>query len=302
MIIAPHKEKPRVAFVSTARFAEESFIKVASELLVAHGCEIVENPHLYAVENQFGGNDAHRFKSFQWAWEQPDVDVIWIVRGGYGSIRIAHEIDTLLANNKQPKWLVGYSDVTALHSLFQHHGVASIHGTMPVNFEKNSSDSIDSVLDFIAGKRNRMQWKSHAFNKLGEARGKLVGGNLSMLYSLQGTPYAADTKGNILFFEDLDEYLYHVDRMMQNLWHTKVLREASGIIIGALSDMNDNSTPFGKNAEEIVNSYTKQLGIPIAFAAPFGHVDRNIALLHGAEVSLKVDDSISRLDYVEKKG
>lgn len=300
MIKAPRKEKPTVAFVATARFAEKGFIDQASQALSALNFKVLNPPKLYAKANQFGGSDDERFENFRWAWENPDIDVIWVVRGGYGSIRICDRIQTLIQNSKLKKWVVGYSDVTAIHGVLSRAQLCSIHGTMPVNFAKNHASSIEEIANILQGKAPKnLVWDSHPFNKEGKAKGKLVGGNLSMLYSLQGTPFHPPYESNILFFEDLDEYLYHIDRILQNLQHSGVLRSISGMVVGQLSDMHDNAIPFGKNAEEIVNSYSHLLNIPVAFNAGFGHIENNHPLVHGAAVELIVDADKTHLNYVD---
>lgn len=294
------KSNPTIALVATARFAEESFCLPAIKKLNEMGCNVVLPPNFYAVENQFGGTDEIRFKNFKWAWEQSDVDAIWVVRGGYGSIRIANEIRQLIEKQPSDKVLIGYSDVTALHGLFQRCGFYSVHGTMPVNFQSNSAPSLENIMAFL--KTNKMTGFSiprHRFNSFGVSSGHLVGGNLSMLYSMQNTPFMPELNGAILFIEDLDEYLYHIDRIMQNFKHAGVFEKIAGLVVGQLSDMNDNTIPFGKSAEEIVYDYTKNLGIPVAFNAPFGHADNNLPLWHGAQVNLVVSSSESAiLEYV----
>ncbi|TXC85094.1 S66 peptidase family protein [Luteibaculum oceani] len=291
---------PTIALVATARFAEESFCIPAIQRLNEMGCNVVLPPNFYASDNQFGGSDEIRFKNFRWAWDQTDVDAIWIVRGGYGSIRIAQEIKQLIRNKPNDKVLIGYSDVTALHGLFQRCGFYSIHGTMPVNFGTNTPESLERIVDFLKGnKLPGLSATRNQFNSPGVASGHLVGGNLSMLYSMQNTPYMPELNGAILFIEDLDEYLYHIDRMMQNLKHSGALDKIAGLVVGQLSDMNDNTVPFGKNANEIVFDYTKNLGIPVAFNFPFGHCENNLPLIHGAQVNLRVSSKESAiLEYV----
>ncbi len=293
------KKNPTIGLVATARYAEKVHTETATQILENLGCNVVLPPNIYAQNHQLGGTDTERFENFKYLWEHPDVDALWIVRGGYGSIRICQDISELVALSNTKKWLIGYSDVTAIHGALSRLDVNSIHGTMPVNFPTNTPAAIANIVEALkTGNIPGLSWATHRYNQHGSAEGKLVGGNLSMLYSLQATPFAPDYTDAILFFEDLDEYLYHIDRILQNLWHSGVLHQIKGMVIGQLSDMNDNTTPWGKNALDIVHEYSTQLEIPVAFNAPIGHVDENLPVLHGAKVGLDVSEKGARLEYL----
>ena len=196
---------------------------------------------------------------------------------------------------KKPKWICGYSDVTVLHATLQEKmKIASIHGSMPINFTKNTPDALDSLYAALTGKPSQIEAEAHDLNQSGSCRGTLVGGNLSILYSLLGSEAQPDTSGKILFIEDLDEYLYHIDRMMMALKRAWMLDSIVGLVIGGMTDMNDNTIPFGKTAEEIISEHIP-MGLPVAFGFPAGHLDDNRALVLGQNYHLKVTDAGSTL-------
>lgn len=287
----------KVAIVSSARKVEESFIKEAIHFIENQGYEAVLGEHLYAEDRQFAGTDKQRAQDLQTAIDQEDIDMIWFARGGYGSIRVWGLVDYLPLKNN-PKLICGYSDITVWHLQWLKLNIPSIHGTMPVNLSSNSEACLAATQKVWKGELDPVQWESHHFNQPGRAEGILVGGNLSMLYSLTGTPLMDLPKNCILFLEDLDEYLYHVDRMMQNLKFSEVYEKLSGIIIGGMSDMNDNAIPFGKTAEEILQDNFSDLEIPIAFGFPAGHCDHNMPLLMNVPIILDVKAETSSLTYV----
>ena len=180
------------------------------------------------------------------------------------------------------------SDVTVLHSHLNNIGVSSLHATMPINFENNSNESLQSLKNSLLGKSNRIECTGHALNLLGEADAEIVGGNLSILYSLSASISDIDTEGKILFIEDLDEYLYHIDRMMMNLKRNGKLAKLKGLIVGEMNDMNDNEIPFGKSVEEIISEHTKTYGYPICFGFPVGHINDNRCIKLGVKSVLKI--------------
>jgi muramoyltetrapeptide carboxypeptidase len=196
--------------------------------------------------------------------------------------------------NQQPKWIVGYSDITVFHShVPRHFGIATLHATMPLNFPKDGIDNqaINTLKQCLFGSIPNYEIDHHPFNRDGSAEGELVGGNLSMLYSLMASPSDIETEGKILFIEDLDEYLYHIDRMMMNLKRSGKLHKLAGLLVGGMSDMNDNTIPFGKTAEEIVRDTVAEYGFPVAFGFPAGHIKDNRALIIGGKVKFTVAGS-----------
>lgn len=287
------KAGDKVMIVATARKVSREEMKPAIEKLTSWGLDVVESEHLYASENQYAGNDDMRRNDMQMALDSDDIKAVICARGGYGTVRIIDALDFSRFREK-PKWIVGYSDVTALHSHIQNKlGIESIHGVMPINFPADGlgNEAIRSLKSALFGTLSGYSVSGHIKNRRGIARGVLTGGNLSMLYSIMGTESQCDTKGKILFIEDLDEYLYHIDRMMMNLKRSGMLDGLAGIIIGGMTDMNDNTIPFGKEAEEIVAEHIAGYDYPVCFGFPAGHCKDNRALYMGREAELIVGEA-----------
>ena len=299
MSISYLKSGDKIALVATARKISEAELEFALESLKKWGLIPVLGKHIFAVSNQFAGTDSQRAEDLQWALDDPQMKAILIVRGGYGTIRILDLID-FSRFKVNPKWLIGYSDVTALHSHVhaQMSGLATIHATMPVNFNKNE-EALESLKNCLFGKQQTYLLPTHALNRKGEACGVVVGGNLSLIFALTGTASDIDTNGKILFLEDLDEYLYHIDRMMLNLKRTGKLAGLKGLVIGGFTEMKDNLIPFGKNAEEIILDAVKEYHFPVAFNFPAGHVNRNLGIYLGYEVHLQVTNEGATFKYLQ---
>ena len=277
-----------IQIVSTARFVDREFIELAIEKLTAYGFRVEFGKNLYKQQNQFAGSDAERLEDINSAIRNPECRAILCARGGYGSVRIIDSID-LEALKKDPKWIAGYSDITAiLNHIYMNANLAGLHSTMPIDFHKNSSESLETLLAAFTGKELSYKAPSHKFNRSGTAEGEMIGGNLSMLYSLQGSNSQLNTNGKILFLEDLDEYLYHIDRMMMALKRSGMFDNLAGLIIGGMSDMNDNKIPFGKTAEEIIEEHIAEYDFPVCFNFPSGHIDDNRAWIHGKKIRLTV--------------
>lgn len=285
-----------IRIISTARKISPSELTGAIDFIKSNGFNPVEGENLYKSDNQFSGTDKQRHKDLQDAIDDPDVKAIWLARGGYGTHRIIENI-SFKTLKKNPKWIIGYSDVTVLHCALNNQNLQSLHATMPINFKDQSLASFENVMAILNGNVSGYSLKGHSYNISGSAKGKLIGGNLSILYSLTGSSILPNTKGAILFIEDLDEYLYHVDRMMMNLKLSGILANINGLIVGGMSDMNDNTIPFGKNAEEIINEHVSDLGIPVCFGFPAGHQFENRPLILGKEIELSVSSNEVKIDY-----
>ena len=290
------EQKDTVAIVSTARKISLEEIKPTIELLESWNLNVKIGKTIGLKNNQFAGIDEDRIKDFQEMLDDNKVKAIWCARGGYGTVRI---IDALNFSNfkKNTKWIIGYSDVTALHNHIHNLGFETLHATMPVDIGKNTLEALKSLKKALFGDNLSYSINSDKLNKLGIAKGKLVGGNLSMLYSLLGSETTINTDGKILFLEDLDEYLYHIDRMMQNLKRNGYFNNLNGLIIGSMSDMNDNTIPFGKTAQEIVLDVCNEYDFPICFNFPAGHIDDNRALILGRVVELKVESKTCSVTF-----
>ena len=288
----------KIAIVATARKASKEDLKPAIDLLKKWGLQPVIGSSIGLEDHQFAGSDEQRAKDLQQQLNDPEIKAIWCAKGGYGTVRILDRID-FSVYKKNPKWVIGYSDVTALHSHINNFRISSLHAQMCLGVETKSEASRETLRKILFGEELNYQFPSSKLNKTGTAEGELVGGNLSVLYSLCGSNSAINTKGKILFLEDLDEYLYHIDRMMQNLKRNGMLEHLAGLVIGGMSDMNDNTIPFGKTAEEIIAETVAEYDYPIAFNFPAGHIEDNQALIFGRNIKLKVTDRGSKLNYLK---
>lgn len=297
MIIPEHlKYGDKIAIVCTARFVEYPDISYAVEWLKSWGLIPVYGQSIGLKHHQFGGTDTQRAKDLQKQINNPEIKAIWCAKGGYGTTRILDDID-FNPLKKQPKWIIGYSDITALHLHLQNLGLVSLHAQMPVDMQKKSDKTRESLQQSLFAKPFDINYKSEFSNISGFCKGQIIGGNLSVLYSVLGSHSVPDFKNKILFIEDLDEYLYHIDRMMLSLKRQGLLNDISGIIVGSMTDMNDNNTPFGQTAQDIVAHYTNKLNIPVAYDCPVGHGFENLSLTLGLEIKLRVNKNEVSIEY-----
>lgn len=241
----------------------------------------------------FSGTDEERLEDLQQMLDDDEVKCILCARGGYGMGRIIDQLD-FRKFRKHPKWIVGYSDITVLHShLYSNFYISSIHAPMAAAFngEGSRNEYVQSLRHALEGKKLKYQVPVHEFNRRGEAVGELVGGNLALLAHLVGTESDLKTRGRILFIEDIGEYLYNVDRMFYQLKRSGKLSRLAGLVIGGFTDMKDTDRPFGKDAYEIINDVVKDYDYPVCFDFPVSHSDRNYALKVGVGYKLKVGKS-----------
>ena len=284
------KSKDKIGIISTARKISLNELAPAIKIINTWGIEIVFGENLFEEENQFAGTINQRALDLQNMIKDKSIKAILCARGGYGTIQIVDQID-FSPLNQNPKWIIGYSDITVLHSHLHNLGIASLHASMPINFKENSNKAIQSLKNALFKSTHEIQTNHHPFNKFGEVEAEIVGGNLSILYSLLGSFSDINTNGKILFIEDLDEYLYHIDRMMISLKRNTKLKNLKGLIIGEMSKMNDNNIPFGKTANEIILNHTKIYDFPICFNFPSGHLDDNRCIKLGVKSILKINEN-----------
>lgn len=298
MITPPNLKKgDTVAIVSTARKNIDDNLKPAIELLKSWGLEVKIGSTIGLDLNQLAGTDEQRAKDFQEQMDNPNIKAIWCVRGGYGTVRMIDLLD-FTKFKQNPKWIVGFSDVTVLHSHLNTMGYKSIHGIMPISVGKASVQAKETLrISLFGNERLEYEIEPHAMNRSGKASGELVGGNLSILYSLLGSPSAIDCHDKILFLEDLDEYLYHIDRMMINLKRNGCLESIKGIVLGSMTKMKDNDIPWGKDALQIVDDVTKKYNIPIIYNFPAGHIQDNRAMIFGSQVSIDISPNCSKVTF-----
>ena len=281
-----------IAIVSTARKLKKEELRPALKILESWGLKAVLGKTIGAEENQFAGNEELRAEDFQQMLDNPNIKAIWCARGGYGTVKMIDMLD-FSAFQKNPKWIIGYSDVTVLHSHIHNLGIETLHAQMCLDIENKTEEARESIRKVLFEQEYSIAFNVNTYNKtfqqkqqLSSIQSKIVGGNLSVLYSLCGSSSAINTDGKILFIEDLDEYLYHIDRMMMNLKRNGVFKNLKALIVGGMTDMHDNRIPFGKTAEEIILDAVKDYNYPVFFNFPAGHIKDNQALIFGREVKL----------------
>lgn len=285
-----------VAIISTARKISLDEIKPAIELLESWGLKVVVGKTIGLENNQFAGTLQERIDDLQDVLDDATIKAIWCARGGYGTVQLIDKIDFSIFK-KNPKWIIGYSDITVLHAHIHNFGIETVHATMPINISKNSENAKESLKNALLGNQLYYKFPSHQLNISGKPNGEIIGGNLSVLYSLLGSKSSINTKNKLLFLEDLDEYLYHIDRMLQNLKRNGYFENISGIIVGGMTQMRDNDIPFGKTAEEIILEIVKPYNIPVIFGAPFGHLDDNRTLIFGRNAQLISDEKLVQIIF-----
>lgn len=243
--------------------------------------------------NYFSGTDEERLSDFQQMLDDDEVKAVLCARGGYGLSRIIDRIN-FKKFKKQPKWIIGYSDVTILHShLYSNYYISSIHAPMAAAFNDAGyiNRFVQSLRNALEGKKLRYSCDAHEFNRKGEAIGELIGGNLTLLAHLIGTDSDIKTRGRILFLEDVGEYLYNIDRMMYQLKRSGKLSRLAGLIIGGFTDNKDTERPYGQTAYEIIHDAVKEYDYPICFDFPVSHGKENYALKIGVGYKLEVRKS-----------
>ena len=285
-----------VAIVSTARKNIDDNLKPTIDLLEGWGLTVKLGKTIGLDYYQLAGTDEQRTADFQEQMDNPNIKAIWCVRGGYGTVKIIDKLD-FTKFKQNPKWIIGFSDVTVLHGHLNRIGIESLHATMPIAIPRATEEAKNSLCAALFGEKLQYTLECDALNHKGKAKGELVGGNLSILYSLLGSESAIDCADKILFIEDLDEYLYHVDRMMMNLKRNGCLQSLKGIIVGAMTEMKDNEIPWGRNALEIIEDNVKGLNIPIIYNFPAGHIRDNRALIFGRQVSMEVNAEQSKVVF-----
>ncbi len=279
-----------MAIVAPARKVTALEMQPAIELLQSWGLEVVKGMYLFGEEDQYSGSDQQRWADFQMVLDDASIDAVIFARGGYGFVRIIDKLD-FTKFMRHPKWLIGFSDVTVLHNHVNRNlKVETIHAPMAINIPNTPKAVLENLHQLLTGNKVSYQYPAHFFNRRGKASGELVGGNLSLIHTLAGTPSDLLTKGKILFLEDLDEYLYHIDRMMLNLKRSGKLQGLKALVIGGMTDMKDNAIPFGKSAEEIILDAVKEYDYPVAFGISSGHIERNEPLVMGRKMKLTVGE------------
>jgi len=304
MIIPPFLHKgDLIRIISPAGSIDPNLIKGSEDYLTSWGLHVQKGLNASTQEGRFAGNDKQRLNDLQEALDDPQCRAILCSRGGYGAIRLIDKIN-LNAFRKSPEWLIGYSDITMLHALLQIEGYASIHGGMSkmlsdqLHPETSGINPEPGILlhDILWGTLPEYFTQKHPLNRLGEVTGTLTGGNLSILYSLRGTPYDHIPEGSILLIEDIGEKPYVIDRIMHNLKLGGILKRISGLIVGQFTDY-DEDPEFGMSVTEIIAEAVSDYTYPVCFDFPSGHVDRNLPFIEGVIVKLNVTENGAKLCY-----
>ena len=289
-MIIPSKIKKgdEVILIAPSRKVDLSALDITEKWLKKWGLVPLRGKHILKEKGIFAGTDSNRKQDLQWALDHPTAKVIWCFRGGYGSVRLLEDVNPSRFLEK-PKWIMGFSDITFLHCFSNIIlNTASVHATMPINVPDNTSESMKSLSDFLFEGSLQYQWGDDENNKYGQVKGKIVGGNLSVLCATLGTNYQPDFEGNILFIEDIDEYYYAIDRLLWQLKFAGVFHHIGGLILGHFTKVKDNKIPFGMSLEEMVLEKIQEFDFPVAFNFPGGHENENWALPFGVDMNFTV--------------
>jgi muramoyltetrapeptide carboxypeptidase len=278
----------KIVIPSPAGRVTKESVNQAAKILESNGFIVELSKNCASRYFNYSAEDSIRLKELQEALDDDLAKAIICSRGGYGAGRILDKLDftKFIAN---PKWIVGFSDITNLHLVANELGLMTIHGPMTQAFTfKEDLESVQNLIDLLKGVRNEYVIEPHELNRFGKETGILVGGNLSIIYSLQSTNYEINTDGKILFIEDLNEYLYHLDRIMINLKLSGKLVKLKGIVVGGFTDMKDHDNPFGKTAYEIILEHVQDYDFPVCFNFPAGHISNNQPFILGETYSFEV--------------
>ena len=267
-------------------------------LLESWGLNVILGNSVRSIYHQFAGDDELRAHDFQQMLDNEEIKAIVAARGGYGTVRIIDKLD-FTRFEKNPKWIVGFSDITVLHSHIQsNYGIPTIHGQMPLNIPDATKRSLETLKNALFGAKLNYTYSSESENRCGDEEGILVGGNLAILVSVSGSVSEVDYTDKILFIEEVGEYYYAVDRMLRMLKRAGKFAQLKGLIVGGFTEMKDKNVPFGFTIPEIILDLVKEYDYPVATSFPAGHIDNNSALIFGKKVSLNVSEQSVSLKYL----
>ncbi|WP_411893837.1 S66 peptidase family protein [Winogradskyella sp. A2] len=279
--------------------SREGEIQQAITLLNSWGLNAKLGANVFNKADHFAGSDEERCEDFQNALDDASISAIWCARGGYGTVRILDKLD-YTKFKAHPKWLIGYSDITALHNQLHNEGIESLHALMCVSLTKDLSEIQETVTTFksaLFGNPTNYTLEGSEYNREGEANGQLIGGNLTMLHTMLGSDTSIDTTGKILFIEEIGEYKYHIDRMLQSLKRAGYFDNCKGVIVGDMSKLRKNTTLWGTSIEELIVDALSEYNFPIAFNMPAGHEKDNRALILGRTITLSSKKDKSSITF-----
>jgi muramoyltetrapeptide carboxypeptidase len=273
-------------------------IEKAINIFKSWGLNVVLGNHIYDKNGHFAGTDKNREKDFQKALDNKNIKAIWCARGGYGAVRI---IDKLNFDNylKNPKWIIGFSDITVIHNKLNFLNSESIHAMMITGFEDigQNNDSLSKLKNVLFGDSLSYSIASNKNNKAGKSEGIIVGGNLTLIQSTIGSKTELKMKDKILFIEEIGEYAYHIDRMLYSLKRAGYFENCKGLIVGQISDVKKNNTDFGRSINELILDVLDEYNFPILFDFPAGHEKTNFPIILGRKVILDVSKPDSKVIF-----
>ena len=293
-----------IGIVSPAGFIKEGEdLNDAIDLLKGWGLEVKLADHLFNKYHHFAGTDTQRLNDFQQFLDDDSIKAIWCARGGYGSIRIIDKLD-FSKFKKNPKWIIGYSDITVFHNTIHSLGLESLHAIMPTSTDSilNSKSATESLKKVLFGEKLQYKLPSNKYNKLGNVKAKIIGGNLSLMASMLGTKQTLDTTDKILFIEEIGEYKYQIDRMFQSLKLNGYFEHCKGLILGGFTKIKVNDPLFGMPIEELILAVVKDYDFPVCFDFSAGHITDNNTLIFGREANLEVGNDEVVVSFISNSG
>ncbi len=276
----------------------KAVIDAAKKLAETWGLTVVYGKNIFKQNHHFAGSDADRAADFQEALDNPTIKAIWCARGGYGSVRIIDKLD-FSKFIERPKWVIGYSDITVFHNHIHNLGVETLHAMMGTSMQDKAEHiewTISSLRNTLFGEELRYSIPVNAKNIHGKVSGQLVGGNIAILASILGSKSQINTENKILFIEEIGEYKYAIDRMLQSLKRAGYFTKLKGVVVGGMTKIKKNSTPWGSSMEQLILDVLPE-GLPVMFHFPAGHDSDNRALLLGREVRMTIDTNVASLAF-----
>lgn len=289
------KKGDLILVISPSGVVDKNLVQKGIEFLENAGFMVEVAPNTFNAHFKFGATHEQRLSDLQFALDHKEANAIYCARGGFGITYILDELDwTQFKQN--PKWIIGFSDITAfLHAAYLN-GFCSLHASVLQGLPKLSGDYQSKLIESLSGNISGLKAKS-SFNKLGTAKGQLIGGNLSLLVHQIGTQTELDYRNKILFIEEVAEPLYHIDRMLLQLKKAGKLENLVGLVVGQFSNLTEDKSIYGQSVEEIILAHCEEYGFPIGFDFPFGHGDENIPMTHGGEITFKIEANHSTIEF-----
>jgi muramoyltetrapeptide carboxypeptidase len=294
------KAKDRVQIISPAGAIDSDYMDKARDLFQNRGYSVSEGKYSRGSYGRFSGTAAQRSKDLQEALDNPNVKAILCSRGGYGLTQIIDSID-FTAFRAQPKWIIGYSDITVLHNAAARFGIASLHAGMAKQMSElgGNDATVERIFSILSGKMPEYSVNQHPLNRLGSAQGRLIGGNLSTLFGLRGTEFDLDYQDAILFIEDIDEKIYHIDRMLQNLRMGGVFSKISGLVAGHFTNCPED-LKMKSSLGEIIARAVEKYDYPVCFGFPAGHENPNFPLIPGAQIKMEITENAANIKFTDR--